>query len=88
MSHAQLGARGDGTRRGRLVASPLPALLATAAPSTAPVVESELPGDQNAARLMHCLLVSADPLNCPGRDPVFGKGRLNVLGAAECRRLE
>lgn len=54
----------------------------------AAVVESELPGDQNAARLSHCLLVSADPIAGPGRDPVFGKGRLNVLGAAECRRLE
>jgi lantibiotic leader peptide-processing serine protease len=53
----------------------------------AAVIESSFPGDQSAERLEHCILVSADRITGVGRDPVYGKGRINVLGGAECRRL-
>jgi subtilisin family serine protease len=54
----------------------------------AAVIESSFPGDQSAERLEHCILVSADRITGVGRDPVYGKGRINVLGGAECRRLK
>jgi lantibiotic leader peptide-processing serine protease len=54
----------------------------------AAVIESSFPGDQSAERLEHCILVSADRITGIGRDPVYGKGRINVLGGAECRRLK
>jgi subtilisin family serine protease len=54
----------------------------------AAVIESSFPGDQKAERLEHCILVSADRITSVGRDPVYGKGRINVLGGAECRRLK
>jgi lantibiotic leader peptide-processing serine protease len=53
----------------------------------AAVIESSFPGNQSAERLEHCILVSADRITGVGRDPVYGKGRINVLGGAECRRL-
>jgi subtilisin family serine protease len=54
----------------------------------AAVIESSFPGDQSAERLEHCILVSADRITGVGRDPVYGKGRINVLGGAKCRRLK
>ncbi len=52
----------------------------------AAVIESNLAGDQSAERLEHCILVSADRIRQRGRDPVYGKGRINVLAGSECRR--
>ena len=52
----------------------------------AAVIESNLARDQSAERLEHCILVSADRIGRSGRDPVYGKGRIDVLAGAHCRR--
>jgi lantibiotic leader peptide-processing serine protease len=52
----------------------------------AAVIESSLAGDQFAERLEHCIVASADRISRSGRDPVYGKGRINVLAGANCRR--
>lgn len=36
----------------------------------------------------HCIIAGADRITGLGNDPLFGRGRINVLGAALCRRLE
>jgi hypothetical protein len=33
-----------------------------------------------------CIVASADRISRSGRDPVYGKGRINVLAGANCRR--
>jgi subtilisin family serine protease len=50
----------------------------------AAVVESEYRGDQKAAFLQRCLFRGADRVTGVRNDPVYGRGRLNVLGAALC----
>jgi subtilisin family serine protease len=35
-----------------------------------------------------CIIAGADPITGRGNDELFGSGRINVLGAARCRRLE
>jgi len=35
-------------------------------------------------QIANCLLSSADDLGVPGRDPVYGYGRLNALRAVGC----
>jgi lantibiotic leader peptide-processing serine protease len=52
----------------------------------AAVIESNLPGDQFAERLEHCIIATADRITGRGNDPVFGKGRINVLAGSECHR--
>lgn len=49
------------------------------------VIEAELSGDQDGARLTRCILKSADPVTDRNRDPVFNHGRINVLNGAECQ---
>ncbi len=52
----------------------------------AAVIESNLPGDQFAERLEHCIIATADRITGRGNDPIFGKGRINVLAGSECHR--
>jgi len=50
----------------------------------AAVIESEFAGDQNDEFLAQCILKSADPVTGRRNDPLYSRGRLNVLRAAEC----
>ena len=51
------------------------------AAGTAAVVESSIAGNQNAAKLEHCVIAGADDVGKKGTDDQYGKGRINVLGA-------
>ena len=50
----------------------------------AAVIESEFPGDQKDGFLSQCILKSADPINGNRIDPLYNRGRINVLRGAEC----
>jgi subtilisin family serine protease len=50
------------------------------------VIESELAGDQGGQRLTSCVLRNADPVTGRRYDPIYGKGRINVLRGAACHR--
>ncbi|UCG87784.1 MAG: S8 family serine peptidase [Gemmatimonadota bacterium] len=56
------------------------------AAGAAAVVFSELGHNTEGSQLGHCVTVGATRLSSNGRDPYFGKGLVNVLGAAACRR--
>jgi subtilisin family serine protease len=49
------------------------------------VIESELPGDQRGQRLTSCILRNADQVTGRRNDPVYGKGRINVLRGVACQ---
>ncbi len=51
----------------------------------AAVALSELGASGRGSQLEHCVTVGATRLSQNGRDPYFGKGLVNVLGAAACR---
>ena len=51
------------------------------AAGTAAVVESQFPGDQDRKALQGCVEKGAEDLGRLGRDPQYGKGRINVLDA-------
>ena len=42
-------------------------------------------GPGRPALLGKCVVKGADDLGAPGTDPIYGKGRLNVLGAVACK---
>lgn len=50
----------------------------------AAVIESDMSRDQRAQRLEQCILETADRVTNRRKDPVFGRGRINVLNAAAC----
>lgn len=50
----------------------------------AAVIESNISRDQRARRIEQCILKTADRVTNRRRDPVFGRGRINVLNAAAC----
>ncbi len=53
------------------------------AAGTAAVVKSDFPG-KNPAQLEYCVIKGADDLGKKGTDDQYGKGRINVVGAANC----
>lgn len=56
------------------------------AAGTAAVAESERRRNQDGETLSECVTRGADDLGAPGRDPLYGRGRINVVGAAaQCR---
>jgi len=50
----------------------------------AAVIESDIRRDQRAQILERCILETADQVTNRRRDPIFGRGRINVLNAASC----
>jgi len=48
------------------------------------VIESQFPGDQNDEFLANCILKSADPVTGRKIDPLYDRGRINVLRGASC----
>lgn len=54
------------------------------AAGTAAVAESQRRSNQSAERLSECVTRGADDLGRRGVDRLYGKGRVNVLGAARC----
>ena len=51
------------------------------AAGTAAVVESDLAGNQKAAKLEQCVIKGADDLGRKGTDGQYSHGRINVVGA-------
>jgi len=50
----------------------------------AAVIESQFPGDQKDEFLANCILRSADPVTGRKIDPLYDRGRINVLRGASC----
>jgi subtilisin family serine protease len=50
----------------------------------AAVIESQFPGNQNDEFLANCILKSADPVTGRKIDPLYDRGRINVLRGASC----
>ena len=50
----------------------------------AAVIESEIPRDQRAQYLQQCIFKTADQVTDRRKDPIFGRGRINVLNAVAC----
>jgi subtilisin family serine protease len=50
----------------------------------AAVIESQFPGDQKDEFLANCILKSADPVTGRKIDPLYDRGRINVLRGASC----
>jgi len=50
----------------------------------AAVIESQFPGDQKDEFLANCILRSADPVTGREIDPLYDRGRINVLQGASC----
>jgi len=48
------------------------------------VIESEFAGNQGDERLTACILKSADPVTGRKIDPLYDRGRINVLRGADC----